>query len=64
MVNQFEIKGTCIEFVINSFSSQGNNVKIKLNLKVEEIKRDCRPIFCEINDNAQGFYLVLPEAYS
>ena len=64
MVNQFEIKATCIEFAINNFSSQGNNVKIKLNLKVEKIKRDCSPIFCEINDNAQGFYLVLSEAYS
>ena len=31
-VNQFEIKYTCIEFVINNASSQGNNVKITLNL--------------------------------
>ena len=29
-VNQFEMKDTCIEFVIR----QGNNVKIKLNLKM------------------------------
>ena len=36
-VNQFEIKDTCNEFVINDVSPQGNNVKIKLNLKVKEI---------------------------
>ena len=35
-VNQTEIKETCIEFVINNVSPQGN-LKIKLNLKVEEI---------------------------
>ena len=32
-VNQFEMKDKCIEFVINA-SRQGNNVKIKLNLKI------------------------------
>ena len=32
-VNQFEMKDMCIEFVIN-VSRQGNNVKIKLNLKM------------------------------
>ena len=32
-LNQFEMKDTCFEFVIN-VSRQGNNVKIKLNLKV------------------------------
>ena len=32
-----------IEFVINNVSPQGNNVKTKLNLKVEETCRDCRP---------------------
>ena len=32
-VNQFEMKGTCIEFVIN-ISWQGNNVNTKLNLKI------------------------------
>ena len=31
--NQFEMKDTCFEFVIN-VSRQGNNVKIKLNLKI------------------------------
>ena len=31
-VNQFEMKDTCFEFVIN-VSRQGNNVEIKLNLK-------------------------------
>ena len=41
--NQFEAKGTCIESVINNVSSQGNNVKTKLNLNVEEICRDCSP---------------------
>ena len=35
-MNQFEIKDTCIEFVINNVSPQGN-VKIKLNLKMKEI---------------------------
>ena len=35
---QFEIKDVYIEFVINDVSAQGNNnVKIKPNLKVEEI---------------------------
>ena len=38
-VNQFVIKDTRFEFVIN-VSAQGN-VKIKLNLKVEEICRNC-----------------------
>ena len=32
-VDQFEMKVTCIEFVIN-VSRQGNNVKIKLNLNI------------------------------
>ena len=31
--NQFEKKDKCIEFVIN-VSRQGDNVKIKLNLKI------------------------------
>ena len=39
-----EIKETYIEFVINIVSAQGN-VKIKLNVKVEEIYRDCSPNF-------------------
>ena len=43
-VNQFEIKEKYIEFVINDVSAQGN-VKITLNLKVEEICRDCSPNF-------------------
>ena len=34
----------CIEFVINNISPQGN-VKITLNLKVEEIFRDCSANF-------------------
>ena len=32
-MNEFEMKDTCIEFVI-TVSRQGNNVKIKLNLKI------------------------------
>ena len=32
-VNQFEMKDTGFEFVIN-VSRQGNNVKIKFNLKI------------------------------
>ena len=43
-VNQFEIKETCMEFVINNVLLQGN-VRIKLKLKVEEICRDCSPNF-------------------
>ena len=43
-VNQFIIKDTCIESVINNVSPQGN-VKIKLNLKVEEICKNCSPNF-------------------
>ena len=39
-VNQFEMKEVCFEFAINA-SGQGNNVKIKLNLKL--ICRDCSP---------------------
>ena len=42
-MNQVEIKDTCIEFVINNVSPQYNDMKIKLNLKVEE--------FAEISDN-------------
>ena len=38
--NQFEMKEVCFEFAINA-SGQGNNVKIKLNLKL--ICRDCSP---------------------
>ena len=62
-VNQFEIKDTCTEFVINNVSPQGN-VKIKLNLKMEEICRDYILIFCGISDNAPGFCLTLSETYS
>ena len=44
-VNQFEIKGACSEFVIDNVSLQGNNVKRKLNLKMEEICKECSPNF-------------------
>ena len=43
-LNKVEIKDTCIEFVINNVSLQGN-VKIKLNLKMQEVCRDCCPNF-------------------
>ena len=43
-VNQFEIKDMFIEFGVNNVSLQGN-VKIKLNLKIEEICRYCNPNF-------------------
>ena len=33
-VNQFEMKDTCIELVINNVSLQGNNVKKKSNSKI------------------------------
>ena len=44
-MNQVEIKDPCIKFVINNVLLQGNNVKIKLNLKGEEICNDCSPNF-------------------
>ena len=44
MDDQLEIKDTYVEFVINNVLPQ-DNVKIKLNLKVEEICRDCNPNF-------------------
>ena len=44
-VNQFEIKDRSIEFEINNVSPQGNNAKMKLNSKVEEIRKDCSPNF-------------------
>ena len=62
-VNQFETKDSCNEFLINNVSPQGKNVKTKLNLKVEEICRDCSPNFLWKSDNASGFCLVLSEAY-
>ena len=45
-MNQFEIKDTCIEFVIDNVSPRGKNVTIKLNLKLEGICRDFSPIRC------------------
>ena len=59
-MSQLEIKDMCIEFVIDNVSPQGN-VKIKLNLKMEEICRDCSPFFCGISDNAPEFCLALSE---
>ena len=44
-MNQFEIKDTCIGFVIDNVSPPGNNLQTKLSLKVEDICRDCRPNF-------------------
>ena len=44
-MNQFEIKDKRVEFVINNVSPQGNNMNIKLNLKVEEIRRHYGPNF-------------------
>ena len=32
-VNQYEMKGTCFQFVIN-VSQQGNDMKMKYNLKI------------------------------
>ena len=52
-----DIKGTCFEYVIN-VSRQGNNVKIKFNLKIN-LQRLQFLIFCELNDNTPGFCLVL-----
>ena len=43
-VDQFQIKDTCAELMVNNVSPQGN-VKIKLNLKMEEICADCSPNF-------------------
>ena len=41
LVKQFEFKDAWTDFVINNIPAQGNNVKIKMNLKVEWICRDC-----------------------
>ena len=57
-VNQIEIKETCIEFVINNVSAQGN-VKIKLNLKVEKFAEIAVLIFCGTSDNPPEFCLAL-----
>ena len=59
--NQFEMKNTCFEFVIN-VSPQGDNVKIKLNLKIN-LQRLIL-IFYKINENISGLCLVFSEAYS
>ena len=40
MGESIEIKDTYIGFVIDNALHQGNNVKIKLSLKVEDICRD------------------------
>ena len=56
-VNQFEMKDTCFEFVIN-VSQQGNNVKIKYNLKIN-LQRLQFKFFCEINDNKSRFCFLL-----
>ena len=61
MVHQFEIKNTCIERLI---MSHHNNVKMKLNLKVEKFGEIAVLTFCEISGNAPGFCLVLSGAYS
>ena len=53
------MKETCIEFVINKVSVQGNNVKIKLKMKM-----NFKINLCEINDKTPVFCLVLSEAYS
>ena len=63
-MGKFEIKETCVEFVINKVSVQGNNFKIKLNLTVEEICRVYIFVFCEMNGIVPGFYLVLSGIYS
>ena len=58
-VNQFEMKDTCFEFVID-VSRQGNNMKIKLNLKID--LQSCSTMFCEINNRAyiyQGLFITL-----
>ena len=55
------MKDTCFEFVIN-VSPQGDNVKIKLNLKIN-LQRLVLILY-GINDNMSGVCLVLSEAYS
>ena len=52
-VNQFEIKGACSELVIDNISLQGNNVKIKLNLKWKKFAKSAVLIFGEVNNNAR-----------
>ena len=62
-VNQFEIKDKCTEFMINNVSLQGN-VKMKLNLQLENFAEIAVLIFCGIRDTAEEFCLALSEAYS
>ena len=53
---QFETRDTCIEFVINNVPVQGNDVKLKLNLKLEQICKDCSHIsFVKIMKTHQDF---------
>ena len=72
-VNKFEVKKTCIEFVINNSLSQSNNFKqggtsffqdstyyTKSGRKHADIADF---IYCETNGIAPSFYLVLLEAY-
>ena len=57
-MNQFEVKETRIEFLINNSRVQSNNSKINIKLKVEVADM----IFCQTNDIASSFSLVLSEA--
>ena len=59
-MNKFEVKGTSVEFVINNFSAQSNNFKIK----GKEICRVFRLDLCETNGIVPSFHLVLSDTYS
>ena len=59
-VNQFEVKETRIEFVINNYLAQSNNFKIQhITLKVEKTAEIADFIYCENNGIVPSFYLVL-----
>ena len=63
-MNQFEVRQTCIQFLINNSVAQSNNFKIKIKLKLEEIRKSEIEdlIVYEIYGIVSAFYLVLSGA--
>ena len=57
-LNQFEVKDTCFEFVINVSPQGDNEDKLSLKINLQRLVL----IFHEINDNISGLCLVLSEA--
>ena len=60
-MNQFEVRQTCIQFLINNSVAQSNNFKIKIKLKLEEIRKSEIEVY-EIYGIVSAFYLVLSGA--